>query len=345
MCFQPQKVPKVSVLIPCYQHEAYIIDTLQSVLAQTMPDFEILIADDSSKDGSAVRIQSVEDERIHSYFFVKNQGTVRTLNFLLKKARGEYIATLGSDDLFHPEKLERQCAVLDAEPQIGAVFSWVDMVDECGELYVPGESSFAEVFSEPNRSQAEWIRRFYEAGNRLCHSSALVRKSVYDALGNYDIVYRQLHDLEYWTRIICMTAIRVLPERLTVYRRERNAVIAVSSPTEQNNLRLANETYLMFREFFERMPTELFKEAFQDRLHFQDFEDSNAVTIEKFFTLYDFLLTGIPNHQPAFEYLMRHRHDVGLLQMLENDFSFSLNDLYDVTAEKFILYRTSIKNS
>ena len=149
MCFNQKGVPKVSVLIPCYQHEAYIVDTLHSVLSQTMTDFEILIADDSSKDCSAARIQSVTDERMKSYFFVKNQGTVRTLNFLLQRARGEYIATLGSDDLFHPEKLARQCAVLDAEPDIGAVFSWADMVDENGEQYQPDDSIFSEVFSEP----------------------------------------------------------------------------------------------------------------------------------------------------------------------------------------------------
>lgn len=342
MCFNQKGVPKVSVLIPCYQHEAYIVDTLHSVLSQTMTDFEILIADDSSKDCSAARIQSVTDERMKSYFFVKNQGTVRTLNFLLQRARGEYIATLGSDDLFHPEKLARQCAVLDAEPDIGAVFSWADMVDENGEQYQPDDSIFSEVFSEPNRSQAGWIRRFYEAGNRLCHSSALVRKSVYDALGGYDTAYRQLHDLEYWTRLICMTKICVLPERLVFYRRERNPIAAVSSPTQKNNLRLANETYFLFREFFERMPAALFQEAFEDRLRGEREnktpEEINTQTAEKFFVLYDFPLTGISNHQPAFEYLMDHRHDEGLLETLENDFGFSMNDFYDITAEKFTIY-------
>ena len=336
--------PKVSVLIPCYQHGAYIADTLQSVLAQTMPDFEILIADDSSKDDSTDKIRSISDDRIRSYFFVKNQGTVRTLNFLLKKARGQYIATLGSDDLFHPDKLEKQCAILDTMPQIGAVFSWVDMVDQSGENYVPEKSIFAEVFSEPNRDQAGWIRRFYEAGNRLCHSSALVRKSIYDALGEYEPAYRQLHDLEYWTRVICATEIFVLPERLVSYRRERETVAAVSSPTEKNSIRLANETYFLFRRFLEKMPAQLFKEAFKDRIRNEDIENANVLTAEKFFALYDFLLTGIPNHYPAFEFLMTHFDDPGLIEMLENDYNFTLNDFYEFTSEEFAIYRVSPRN-
>ena len=139
-----------------------------------------------------------------------------------------------------------------------------------------------------------------------------------------------------------MTKICVLPERLVFYRRERNPIAAVSSPTQKNNLRLANETYFLFREFFERMPAALFQEAFEDRLRGEREnktpEEINTQTAEKFFVLYDFPLTGISNHQPAFEYLMDHRHDEGLLETLENDFGFSMNDFYDITAEKFTIY-------
>ena len=84
--------PKISVLLPAYNHEKYLKETIESVLNQTFQNFELLISDDCSTDSSAQIIKGFMDEKIKKVFFEENRGTVRALNHLLSIAMGEYIA-------------------------------------------------------------------------------------------------------------------------------------------------------------------------------------------------------------------------------------------------------------
>lgn len=114
----------VSVLIPSYNHSAYIASTIQSVLNQSFSDFELLIRDDCSTDNSSEIISGFSDSRIRAFLSEKNVGVVRSLNFLMEQAKGKYLAILGSDDLRMPEKLEKQVAFLESHPDIDCCFSW-----------------------------------------------------------------------------------------------------------------------------------------------------------------------------------------------------------------------------
>lgn len=111
--------PAVSVVIPCYNGEAYLAETLRSALGQTHPVMEIIVVDDGSTDGSADLASSFGD----SVRVVRQQnggeGSARNRGVL--EARGELIAFLDADDLWHPRKIERQTAYLDEHPDIGAV--------------------------------------------------------------------------------------------------------------------------------------------------------------------------------------------------------------------------------
>jgi len=112
--------PRVSVLIPCYNAGRYLAAALDSVLAQTYQDYEIIVVDDGSEDDSAAVAARYPQVR---YFYNTHSGISVTRNLALSKARAELIAFLDADDLWVPEKLEKQIAYLDSHPDCRLVFT------------------------------------------------------------------------------------------------------------------------------------------------------------------------------------------------------------------------------
>src|SRR5215472_5655480 len=130
---QAGAVPRVSVIISSYNHERFVARAVDSVLTQTYKDFEIVITDDASTDGSAdvLRVYADNDSRIKLFVNRFNYET-HSVNNCIQHARGDYIAVFHSDDEFFPTKLEKQVDILDRHPEIAAVFSHVRIVDEQG---------------------------------------------------------------------------------------------------------------------------------------------------------------------------------------------------------------------
>ena len=113
-------MPRVSVLVPCYNAGAYLAQALQSLLAQTYQDFEILVVDDGSTDDSAAVAKSFFSVR---YLYKSHSGISATRNLALKEARGELVAFLDADDLWLPEKLQKQVSYLDENPDCQLVYT------------------------------------------------------------------------------------------------------------------------------------------------------------------------------------------------------------------------------
>ena len=112
---------KVSIIIPAYNGEDYLGEAVDSVLAQTYTDYEIIVVDDGSTDSTSQVVQQYGNKI--SYFYQANQGVAASRNLGLNKAKGKYIAFLDQDDLFLPHKLASQVALLDAKPNLGMVNS------------------------------------------------------------------------------------------------------------------------------------------------------------------------------------------------------------------------------
>ncbi len=130
-----EKQPLVSVIMPCYNMERFISDTIQSVQGQTYPHWELLIVDDTSTDKTAEIVKSYQDKdgRIHFFVKPKHTGIADTRNQALDMAKGLFLAFIDADDIWHPEKLERQLQFM-TERNIGFSYSSYDCVDENGEL-------------------------------------------------------------------------------------------------------------------------------------------------------------------------------------------------------------------
>ena len=115
--------PAVSVILNCYNHEPYVAEAIESVLAQTFGDFELILIDNGSTDGTRAVLERYDDPRIRRFFNDENRSLSGRLNEGVAAARGEFVAVLYSDDWMLPDKLERQVALLRGLPSdVGAVY-------------------------------------------------------------------------------------------------------------------------------------------------------------------------------------------------------------------------------
>ncbi len=225
-------VPRVSIIIPSYNHERFVGRAIESALSQTYQDFEIVITDDASTDGSVDVLSTYarQDPRIKLFLNRFNYET-HAINHCIQHSSGEYIAMLSSDDEFFPTKLERQVDFLDRHPEVAAVFTQARIVDEQSRDFPESSHFYCTIFQQPNRSRHEWLRHFFFDGNCLCHPSVLIRRSVYDTLGLYNPLMGALDDLDMWVRICLHHEIHVLADTLVNFRvRDGHANVSADTP-------------------------------------------------------------------------------------------------------------------
>lgn len=212
-------MPKISVILTSFNHARFVREAIDSVLAQDFSDFELIVWDDASTDGSWEIIESYSDPRMRAFRNDQTRRAIYGINTAISElAQGEYIAIHHSDDAWEPDKLSRQVAFLDANAEIGAVFTDASAVSEDGSPYPDPEHFYATVFAQPNRSRFEWLRHFFYHGNALCHPSVLIRKSCYAECGLYRYGFGQVGDLDMWIRLCLKHEIHVLPEKLVRFR-------------------------------------------------------------------------------------------------------------------------------
>ncbi len=207
-------MPKVTIILISYNHAKYLRDSIESILNQTFTDFELIIGDDASTDESWEIIQSYSDPRMFAYKHeTTRQGIINEL-VLSGKISSDYIAIQHSDDIWEPQKLEKQVSILDENPNIGAVFTNVWVIGENNELFEENTHPYQTVFDQPNRSRYEWLNYFFTTGNALCHPSILIRRACYEDCGVYRYGLAQLGDFDLWVRLCLKYEIHILPEKL-----------------------------------------------------------------------------------------------------------------------------------
>jgi len=266
-----KKFPTVSVILTSYNHAAYVAAAIESVLNQTFADFELLIIDDGSTDDSRDVIKGFDDPRIKFFLYEENRGPVIAIRDAIQSARGKYIAVHHSDDLWTPEKLARQVAFLDANPEYAACFTRVDFVDESGNVHALEHGDFYEnIFDQPNRTRAEWLNHFFYEANCLCHPSAMLRREAYEKFHLLEVHgFWQLPDYLMWIRLCFHAEIFILPERLTRFRLRRERQENTSATTFDRLVRADLEFFFIAREFiYNFTDNKFFLEVFPEAAKF-----------------------------------------------------------------------------
>ena len=209
-------VPQVSVVIPTYNMEAHIAETIRSIQDQTFQDFEVIVVDDCSTDGTGaiVRAMADQDSRIRYVLMEANSNLPAVpRNLGIEIARGEYVAFLDHDDLWTKHKLERQVSVLDANPEIGLVHSHLMVMVEGrplrGLVHLP----------DPRLQHADYA--IMRRRNVVMTSSAMARRAVLQVLGGFDESreLRTVEDYHLWIRISESHEMAYIPEIHGRYRK------------------------------------------------------------------------------------------------------------------------------
>jgi len=228
---------KVSVIIPVYNAEPFIGETIRSVLAQTYRNLEVLAIDDGSKDKSGEIIRGFTDPRVR-YLPKENGGVSRARNFGIERAQGEFIALLDHDDTWLPEKLERQMPLFE-DPGVGLVFSDSYKIDATGKRL--GTFFMRE---HPFRGEV--------AGELLINNfvsclTAVIRKKVFDETGMFDPRFSFSEEYDLFLRIALEYRFDFVASPLANYR-------VHESNFSRNRRRAFEEEITVVRKFVEEHP-------------------------------------------------------------------------------------------
>ncbi|HZH98846.1 MAG TPA: glycosyltransferase [Fimbriimonadaceae bacterium] len=203
---------KVSVLLTCYNHISYLPEAYAAVRAQTHQDLKIIAIDDGSSDGTREWLRAHADE-MRLIFNETNLGTYASLNVALAEATGEYIAILNDDDVWAPEKLERQLELFAKHPKIGLVHTDGGFIDGEGKPM----SGSPLGFEFPRTETGDVLLSLLYA-NKIIASAVLIRRECFERLGGFNEAYFGSGDWEMWLRIAEHYDIGFVPEPLTFYR-------------------------------------------------------------------------------------------------------------------------------
>lgn len=184
--------PLVSVIMPCWNRERFIADAIRSVLGQTFTDLELIVVDDGSTDGTRDVVASFQDPRLRC-LPREHRGISAAMNAGLAAARGRYIARLDSDDLWLPEMLATQVAVLERRPEIGVVYSRAECTDSD---WKPLGMSWGYPLRFPDDTFRSMVHN-----DCTCNITIVCRRECFERVGTYDESFQTSEDLDMWLRV------------------------------------------------------------------------------------------------------------------------------------------------
>jgi glycosyltransferase involved in cell wall biosynthesis len=281
-------MPLISVIIPVYNGEKTIRETVFSVLNQTMPNFELIIINDGSQDSTLEIVSRIPDPRVKIFSFA-NAGLAVSRNRGIALANGDYLAFLDADDLWADNKLEAQLAALKENPEAAVAYSWTDCIDGQGRFLRQSAHATASGNVQANLLLANFI----SSG-----SNVFVRKQAVVDVGGFDESLSNAQDWDLWLRLAARYEFVPVPETQVFYRVSPHSM-------STNVLGLEVSMQKVIRRSFEQAPPTL--------QHLQRYSQANCY---KYLTFK--ALQGLPTKQQswlALRYLWSAvRYDPGLLK-------------------------------
>lgn len=215
------KSPLVSVILPVYNGENHLTECIESILNQTYQNFEFIIVDDASTDTTPEILNkySDKDRRILIFTHQKNQKQTAAANTAIKNAKGPFLARMDADDVALSIRLEKQVQFMLDNPNVGLVGSWVDIIDDNGEIIKIWKTL-------STNGILDWNLLF---GTSFAHSSAMMRTEIVKQVGNYQSPEAEDYDL--WSRISYVSNVANIQEVLQ-QKRVWHGQLALKVPAE-----------------------------------------------------------------------------------------------------------------
>jgi len=197
--------PLISVVMPVHNALPFLGESIRSILEQTLSDFEFVILDDASTDGSVelLREWSRRDRRIHLHESKKRLGLSGSSNAVVSKARASIVARMDADDIAHPDRLRRQWNIIEGRPDVAVIGTLCNGIDASGREVRP-------------RDRWRLVRRSVYIP--FPHGSAMFRREVFDQVGGYDEASAGGEDQDLFSRMATRGRVLTLPDVLYSYR-------------------------------------------------------------------------------------------------------------------------------
>lgn len=203
--------PRVTVLMPVYNGEKYLKEAIGSILGQTYRDYDFVIINDGSTDGSVKVIQAYSDERIRLIHNEKNMGLPATLNRGIELATGEYILRMDSDDISLPTRIEKQVRFMDSYPEVGVCGTWIKYIG------VPHRPWRSTIYKYPIKHRDIKSRLLFSSN--FTHPSVIMRKNLLERFQlRYDPEHYDAEDYGLWQKCSFYLLFANIPEVLYLYR-------------------------------------------------------------------------------------------------------------------------------
>jgi glycosyltransferase involved in cell wall biosynthesis len=241
--------PRISVVMSVYNGEKYLHEAVDSILNQTFTDFEFIIIDDASIDGTWEILSSYCDPRIRLVHNQENIGLTRSLNKGLALAQGEYIARMDADDISLPKRFEKQIVYLDLHPDIWVVGGQIDFIDDKGSREQAHPYPIDEKF-------LRWNAIFN--GPTVIHPAVMMRQEKLNQLGNYPEDCKLAQDAALWRKFYMVSDFPIanLGEKLVLYRQHTESLGRVAR-TEQVDTVTRYQTLFYQHILGDQCPAEL----------------------------------------------------------------------------------------
>lgn len=226
-------MPTISVIIPAYNAEKTIKQTIESVFNQTFNNFELIVINDGSQDSTMEILGSISDPRL-KVFSYPNSGVAASRNRGISSASGEYISFLDADDLWTPDKLEAQFQALQENTQAAVAYSWTDCIDESGQFLRRGYY----ISVSGNVYQKLLLTNFLENG-----SNPLIRKEALNKVGDFDESLIPAEDWDIYLRLAACYHFVAVQSVQILYRISTNSGSTNVSRMEKACVQIINKTF------------------------------------------------------------------------------------------------------
>ena len=250
---QKPNMPLISVIVPVYNGEKTIRETIESALAQSLSDFELIVINDGSQDSTLDVLASIQDPRI-KIFSYPNAGLSASRNRGISQSSGEFIAFLDADDLWTPDKLEAQLTALQENPNAAVAYSWTDFIDETSQFLKPGPH-----FTISGDVYAELLR-----GNFLANgSNPLIRRQALIKVGSFDVSFSGVADWELYLRLATHYHFVAVPSPQILYRLSANSMSTNLFKQEADSIQFIEQAYAQAPESLQHLKKECFGFLYQ----------------------------------------------------------------------------------
>lgn len=234
-------MPLISIVIPAYNAQNTILETIQSVQKQTFTDFELIVINNGSTDQTLKLLNNIQKPCLKIFSYQENAKVAMARNRGISQAKGEFIAFLDADDIWAPDKLELQLTALRENPEAGLAYSWTCNMDEKGENFASGH----HVTFEGN------VYAQLLAENFIAHgSNPLIPIKVIEMVGEFDPTLAASEDWEYWLRIAAKWSFVVVPKEQIFYRQSSRSLTSKVEIMQEGSL-------VVLERAFQSAPAEL----------------------------------------------------------------------------------------